>query len=1058
MSRPLRIASDLVVRAPLFSFSTLLTLPPDAAGTRARMLELWRDPVVREAIYIASPSLAKSAEEWATAPETQNGLATERSLLRYFVRMAYRCTPFGLFSAVSPARFSATGTLAIAPRTTARQQTRIDNDYLADVCAKLTEEPAIAGELRYVPNTSLYEVGGKLRYAESAKTANGRSYHLVAVEPSDYLDAVLRVAQGGATRAQMSQALLSDPEISKEDADEFIASLVAAQLVVPTLGAPVTGDEPLQDVVATLGALPSGKRASAALATARQQLRAIDAEPIGKPSLRYETAITELRQQLPEAGREDRMLQVDLYRPDAVELPNAARRTLEDAVGVLYRLSSPVKNELLERFKTAFSARYETREMPLSQVLDEELGIGFTEVEAGTSPLLAGLAFGGDPKSKTLQHDTHSEMLERRVSALAPGALELSLTDADLDALDQSPKQPPAVVSLMCRLAGSRGGSGELKVLAEGASSASAARLLGRFCHGSPAVTNMVRQALADEEARSPNAVFAEIVHLPEGRLGNILARPVLRAYEIPYLGISGAPADRQLPVSDLYVSIRAGRIVLRSERLNKEVLPRLTTAHNYSAGSLGVYRFLCTLAQQDLISMGWHWRSLEGRTFLPRVTYRNVVLERARWLLAKEDLAPIEASLAGSKAAKTPAQLEALRRRGWDAVQALRQRLHWPRWIVVTDSDNEMPIDLDNELAVDNFAHMMKPRENATINELYPLPDALPAHGEDGAYTHELLVTFAPEQVAVKATPPVSKRATSIVRKLTTGSEWLYAKFYTGVATSDVLLRGLVGPLVTELKEQGLIDQWFFIRYGDPDWHLRVRFHGDAQRLLAEALPRLVAATTPFVDKGLIWKWQLDTYEREVERYGGDEGMLLAERWFSADSDFAVTLGQLFEGDEAAELMWRFAYWAMDEALDDFGFTLQEKFALAADSREGYGREFDQKATQVKALGERFRGHLPKMQAKFADLTDENVAAVKAATEARRAVHAEVARAYRELAERGALVSPLTSVVQSLLHMHCNRFLTARQRAQEFVLYDFLRRTYDGALARAKAQTKSAG
>ncbi len=87
-----------------------------------------------------------------------------------------------------------------------------------------------------------------------------------------------------------------------------------------------------------------------------------------------------------------------------------------------------------------------------------------------------------------------------------------------------------------------------------------------------------------EEALHSGDAVFAEIAHLPEGRVGNVVCRPVLRRYEIPLLATPGVPVDRQIALSDLTVSLHNGRIVLRSQRLGIKVLPRLTTAHNLPA------------------------------------------------------------------------------------------------------------------------------------------------------------------------------------------------------------------------------------------------------------------------------------------------------------------------------------------------------------------------------------------------------------------------------------------------------------------------------------------
>jgi thiopeptide-type bacteriocin biosynthesis protein len=145
------------------------------------------------------------------------------------------------------------------------------------------------------------------------------------------------------------------------------------------------------------------------------------------------------------------------------------------------------------------------------------------------------------------------------------------------------------------------------------------------------------------------------------------------------------------------------------------------------------------------------------------------------------------------------------------------------------------------------------------------------------------------------------------VTRSFPPGSEWLYAKLYTGVATADRVLLDAVAPLAESAVASGAADRWFFIRYADPRDHLRVRFHGDPARIREEVLPPLLAIGATELTTGGVWKVQLDTYEREVERYGGPAGIELAEQVFCADSDAAVEILRLLEsGDQANDERWR--------------------------------------------------------------------------------------------------------------------------------------------------------
>src|SRR5262249_41692488 len=274
--------------------------------------------------------------------------------------------------------------------------------------------------------------------------------------------------------------------------------------------------------------------------------------------------------------------------------------------------------------------------------------------------------------------------------------------------------------------------------------------------------------------------------------------------------------------------------------------------------------------------------------------------LSRARWMMYQD-----EAKRLGQGSGN--ARFRAVKR--WRADRRL------PRWIALADADNELPIDLNNVLAVDTFVELVKGREQVTLVELFPGPDQLLARGPDGRFAHELVVPFVRKEGARREEEANQRQGfhpSSFVlhpsepRTFPPGSEWLYVKLYTGPATMDRLLRDVIQPLVDRVLRTGAADRWFFIRYGDPHWHLRLRFRGAPSRLSGEVLPALQAATTPLLADGLLSRVQLDTYEREVERYGGPEGMVLAEQLFQADSEAVLALAHLFPEDTRGDLRWR--------------------------------------------------------------------------------------------------------------------------------------------------------
>ncbi len=1041
-------------------------LAADRERLRARLTALADRPEILEAVYLASPSLHESLALWRAQPDSKKGQRAERALVRYFYRMAARATPFGLFSgcsvgAVEAAPGSPTR-IAVGPRAGYERHTRLDMDYLFALCEDLGRDPAVRAALTYRPNSSLYRAAARLRYAEARLDNKIRSHHLVAVDSNDYLEEALRRAEGGATAQEVAEALVAfdpDGDVSIDEASEFVTELIDSQILVSDLSTPVTGPEAIHDLIDQLRHIPATADTRDRLVQVRAALEALDAGGPGADPARYEEVAATLRE-LPTPVEMSRLFQLDMVKPgDRPALGAEVLEEIQRGVEVLLRLAVDRPAEGVEKFRKEFNERYEGREIPLLQALDEEVGIGFeraSDFGAEASPLLRGIGIAGAAADPTAPWGRVQSFLLARVNrALAAGEREIAITPEDLDRMApadaQKTKPPlPDAFHVMVTLAAASQEAidrGDFQLLFENAGGPSGARLLGRFCHADAGLSAQVEEHLRAEEAHRPDAVYAEVVHLPQGRIGNILARPVLREYEIPFLGRSGAPPERQIPVGDLRVSMAGTRIVLRSARLGKEVIPRLTSAHNFWRGSLGVYRFLCILQSQGVLGgVNWSWGPLDSAPFLPRVTCGRLVLSRATWWMTQDEI-------------KTLSKAKGAER--YQAVQDWRRKRALPRLIALVDADNELLIDLDNVLSIETFLDVIEERDQARIVEFFPTPDLLAASGPEGRFLNEILVPFArrPQAAAEAAQPqpaavvPATAAVPPVRRSFPPGSEWLYAKLYTGTATADGLLREVVAPVAREALAAGEADGWFFIRYGDPEWHLRARFHGDPSRLQSGVLPRLHAALEPLLADGRIWRVQLDTYEREVERYGGPEGIGLAERLFQIDSESVLAILEMLEGDEGADLRWRLALRGVDMLLGDLRFDPETRMRVMRGMREGFSREFGGGKGLRVQLDQRFRQEWRSLTPLLDPAGDaaSDLAPALEVLHQRSARNAPIVAELRDLEVSGRLNQSLAELAPSLVHMHVNRIIRSAQRAHEMVLYDFLYLLYESRAARER-------
>jgi hypothetical protein len=594
-----------VLRAPLLSIEAWQRWGDDAdlEGQRAFIRAHLERPEIREALSLASRSLQGSLASWARDPESEDGQKVERTLVRYLSRMSTRPTPFGLFAGCGVGELGDRTEVRVPSLAAHRRHTRLDNDYLVQLTEDLLARPSVRHHVRYRPNNSLCEHGEQLRYVEPQRAGQDRTYSLVALESNEFVAIAVERAREGATAPEIARALVeSDPEVDLEEAIGFVDVLIDSHILISDLEPAVTGREPIHELIDALAAIPGVDAEKSALERVRHILAGIDEI---RPFVPQDDAYAEIERELETTGTSaDRqhLLQVDMQL-------GLGRATLnERIVPELVRAATfvmqycPQPDDVyMSEFCRRFEKRYERAEVPLLEVLDEDSGIGFGQLSAegnDPEPMLAGVNLPRARKQAIgRMWGAFEEVLLRKLDAMVPGQIEIQVDVDDFAHVVPEALELPDACALNVTLAARSADAidaGDYRALLHLVDGPSAVNWLGRFCHGDPTLKGHVERALRQEQALRPDAVFAEIVHLPEGRTGNVLHRPVLRDYEIPVLGRSGADAAHQLPPDDLTVTVWDGRVVLKSKRLGKEVIPRLCSAHAFpNPTNIGLYRFL---------------------------------------------------------------------------------------------------------------------------------------------------------------------------------------------------------------------------------------------------------------------------------------------------------------------------------------------------------------------------------------------------------------------------------------------------------------------------------
>ena len=270
--------------------------------------------------------------------------------------------------------------------------------------------------------------------------------------------------------------------------------------------------------------------------------------------------------------------------------------------------------------------------------------------------------------------------------------------------------------------------------------------------------------------------------------------------------------------------------------------------------------------------------------------------------------------------------------------------------------------------------------------------------------------------------------------RKFISGSEWLYLKIYTGVKTADLILEEAIQPLVEYFKENNFISKWFFIRYNDPKLHLRLRFMLNNINDYYKILNKINENLREYIESGEISNILIDTYNREIERYG-TKTIEEAETLFCSNSELAL---QCLHYDDEEKIVVSLFY--IEEVLTKLNFSVEQKLNWIKDFNTAFKQEFNADKRLNSQLDKKYREFKSKYLdfIQSADFFEERDVVISSIEESNSILQNIIL-----CNENQSLEISIQSFFSSIFHMNINRLFVSDHRLFEMVIYDYLLRYY---------------
>lgn len=886
------------------------------------------DPFFMNSIKISSKELYNSLENVNESTSSKKLRNIRKSIVKYIIRMCSRCTPFGTFSGVDIGYFTKNkSNIFIRNMSQHNARFRPDMEWIYSLVKILEKDNDIFIDLKLKFNDICYAKGGRIVNnfpSISVKSSNGE---VKSVRKTENIDLIMRSTQNFTSVSDIIKLLKENNTNTDENTiKDFIKKLLENDFLYSNLRPPLSNIPSLQYIINIIEKFKKIPEIFFRLVDINKELTELNSFKLEEQLLRLDKLINNMNKVL---KIKNNPIQVDLKITTESNKTNInIKNDIEETVNVLINLSSHMgyKNNL-EEYKRLFIEKYGYEQsVNILELLDDDIGLG--SPSGYTNPISQNINLNMD--KHWLIKDLENFIINKTIISKKSidDTIEISdfidnkdFFESNNGAEFHSPISLDIGFSVLSTSSEDiEKGNYKLK-LSSNLGSTSAGNISARFSDIIDKNKVMATTIYNKQKSSLPkNIEIVEICETPKNkRHANLKLNNNCIESQI-VIGAAHEPLKNQVSVKDIYIGIdiNTNKFVIYNLKTNSEIVVYPTNMLNTSLES-NVTRLLQDISSGNSANYLDIMYSLDinNLSYVPKILYKKTILKPKTWKINQDDIKKIYIS-----------DQPEIELKNWI------KKWNVPRYVYYKKTDQCLLIDLENDFLLKELASWINPNEFyiTLVDATEDLENLWITDSNENKYFGEWVVSlFVDNNSKIKESNNINKlkviSLSSEKRNIEIGDEnWIYIKLYCEEERQNEFLNNIIFSFCNKFKSK--LYKWFYIRYKDKEWgfHFRLRLKANSYSSFLEILDELIKLISQSSKMGLLKHYSIERYLRELERYGFEESIDIAESCFFRNS---VYVCEYIRNSKKMCIDESFAIFSIIKIMLTFNLNIEEQINL---------------------------------------------------------------------------------------------------------------------------------